>query len=264
MTDCHVDQRPTDGSNLCHGCLDELKSELRSVAWLVEQLGITLTRQARVGQRNGPRGAETPLPFHLRASVDLETLRDGLGMWARAVAESRGIPGVIECFDAEAVSLWLLRHSNDIAQHPDVAELHGDILAMTHAAQRTIDLPPQRHFVGPCDECGADLYCGPQARDVACATPECDAVYPVAERRIWLLEQAVDQLRTAAELSRELPWIGGVTISRKMINQWAVRGHVTKYLPHPRDPRGYPRFRVGEIIDRARRHAGELAEQVAS
>jgi hypothetical protein len=101
-----------------------------------------------------------------------------------------------------------------VAQHPDAAELHGDVLAMTEAARRTIDLPPQKHFVGPCDDCGEDLYCGPSAKVVACRTEGCEFSAEVESRRIWLLEAAVDQLRTAAELSRELPWIGGVTIDR--------------------------------------------------
>jgi hypothetical protein len=247
---------------ICRGCLDALKAELRSVAWLVEQLGVTLTRQARVGQRNGPRSAETPLPFHLRASVDLETLRDGLGMWALAVAEQRGI--LLESAPTPAAfASWLLRHPNDVAQHPDAAELHGDVLAMTEAARRTIDLPPQKHFVGPCDDCGEDLYCGPAAKVVACRTEGCEFSAEVESRRIWLLEAAVDQLRTAAELSRELPWIGGVTIDRKLINQWAVRGRITKFLPHPRDPHARARFRLGEVLERARETVMERSAQVA-
>jgi hypothetical protein len=262
VSECAVDGRPADSAFLCRGCLDALKAELRSVAWLVEQLGVTLTRQARVGQRNGPRSAETPLPFHLRASVDLETLRDGLGMWALAVAERRGV-----ALDAAAtpatLAAWLLRWAGEVAQHPDAAELHGDVLAMTEAARRTIDLPPQKHFVGPCDDCGEDLYCGPSAKVVACRTEGCEFSAEVESRRIWLLEAAVDQLRTAAELSRELPWIGGVTIDRKRINQWAARGQVVKYLPHARDPHGYPRFRVGEIIDMARRAVSESPARVA-
>jgi hypothetical protein len=262
VSECSIDGRPADSAFLCRGCLDALKAELRSVAWLVEQLGVTLTRQARVGQRNGPRSAETPLPFHLRASVDLETLRDGLGMWALAVAEQRGI--LLESDPTPAAfASWLLRHPNDVAQHPDAAELHGDVLAMTEAARRTIDLPPQKHFVGPCDDCGEDLYCGPAAKVVACRTEGCEFSAEVESRRIWLLEAAVDQLRTAAELSRELPWIGGVTIDRKLINQWAVRGRITKFLPHPRDPHGRARFRLGEVLERARETVMERSARVA-
>ena len=91
MTECAVDGRPSSDAFLCHGCLDALKVELRAIPWLVEQLEVTLTRQARVGRRNGPRSTERPLPFHVNAAVDLETLRDGLGMWATTVAEVRAL-----------------------------------------------------------------------------------------------------------------------------------------------------------------------------
>ena len=258
MSACAVDARPSPDANLCRGCIDALRAELKQVPWLVEELGVTLTRQARVGERHGPRSAERPLPYHLSAAVDLETLRDGLRMWAETVAKVRGL--VVDTpWDPAAVARWLLRFSSEVAQHPDAAELHADVLAMTEAARRTIDLPPQRHFVGPCDACGVDLYCGPSAKVVACRTEGCEASYDVADRRVWLLEAAVDQLRTAAELSRELPWIGGVTIDRKLINQWAVRGRIVRYLPHPRDPYGRTRFRLGEVLELARETAIERA-----
>ena len=262
MPDCAIDSRPVQDAQICPGCLDALKTELRAIPALVVDLEITLTRQARVGQRNGPRSAETPLAYHLAASVDLETLRDGLLMWAAAVANRRGI-AVDAPADPASLAGWLLRWAGEVAQHPDAAELHGDVLAMTKAARRTIDLPPQRHFVGPCDECGEDLYCGPAAKVVTCRTEDCGASFDVVERRAWLLEAAVDQLRTAAELSRELPWIAGVTIDRKLINQWAVRGRVTKFLPHPRDPHDRPRFRLGEVLDLARETALERAARVS-
>lgn len=261
MPECPVDGRPTNDTTICRGCLDQLLAALRSVPALVEDLEVTLSRQARVGTRNGPRGSETPLPFHSRASVDLETLRDGLGMWARSVAERRGL--VAAPWSAAETSRWMLLWPNDLATHPDAGELHGDVLAMVEAARRTVDLPPSLHFVGPCDECGEDLYCSAGSSTVSCRTAECGATYDVAARRAWLLEAAVDQLRTAAELSRELPWIGGVVIDRKLINQWATRGRVTKYGPHPRDPYGRTRFRLGEVLELARETAVERAAKVA-
>ena len=258
MSDCVVDGRPAPDALLCRGCLDALKADLRAVAWLVKQLEVTLTRQARIGHRNGPRSAERPLPFHPSAAVDLETLRDGLGMWARAVAEQRGVClSAADSSGPAGFASWLLRWAGEAAQHPDAAELVGDVRSMCEAARRTIDLPPERHFVGPCDTCDQDLYCSTAAKVVTCRTTDCGASYDVADRRAWLLEAAVDQLRTAAELSRELPWIGGVTIDRKVINQWASRGLggivLTPYGAHPRDPYGRTRFRLGEVLDFARR-----------
>lgn len=272
MADCAACSRPAPDATICPGCADQAAVHLRLVPWLVEQLTITLTRQSRMGERNGPRGAETAVPFDHRASVDLETLAAGLARWAGAIAAHRGITvdvpvrQVTLCDGAAAsvaipptavdLSRWLLRWNGAAAQHPDAGEYVDDLTAMVRAAERTVDRAPDLRYVGPCDDCGQDLYVGAYAPTVTCGTPGCDAVYPTEERRAWLREQAEDQLRTAAQLSRELPWIAGVTINRKLINLWSSRGRITAYLPHPDNPTA-PRFRVGEVIDRAQANVTE-------
>jgi hypothetical protein len=265
LAECTVCTRPSADSNLCPSCLDELCSQLRRVPWLVEQLMVTFARMGRTGERNGGRSAERPLPYDPRAAVDLESLDAGLTMWARAVAEQRGV--VVDASGAVALAAWLLRWKGEVAQHADAGELFGDVVALVKAATYTVDLPPQRHYCGPCDLCSEDLYVGQLARTVVCRTEGCEFSADVAERRVWLLEHAVDQLRTAAELSRELPWIGGVVIDRKRINQWASRGlggfQLTPYGPHPRDPHGRTRFRLGEVLDFARRAVSESPARVA-
>jgi len=247
---------------LCTGCLDQLRVELRAVPWLVEQLTITLTRQARVGRRVGPRPTERAMPYHHGASVDLEALRDSLHVWCHTIATTRGISVDAE-HDAVDLSRWLLRWAGEAAQHPNVGVLHGDILALTRAARRTIDLAPELRFVGPCDGhgathtpsdpggCGQDLYVTAFSRHAACSTDGCHAAYPIEARRVWLLEQAEDQLMTPVELSRLLLWIAGLTVTRQTITLWGARGAVTQYLPHARDPRATLRYRVGEIMDKA-------------
>lgn len=277
MPECPIDGRPTE-TVLCPGCLDALRAELRQVPWLVRQLTITLTRQSRAGDRNGPRASERPLVFDLNASIDLETLRDGLGHWATQIAQRRGVT-VDSPHTPDGYARWLLRWTSEIAGHPDAAELADDITAMTKAARRTIDRAPDLRYLGPCDTCGHDLYAPVHAEHVDChgevrilddTTGEelppapCDASYEIASRRIWLLEQAVDQLRTANQLAYELPWIAGVTITAARIGMWAKRGKVTVYLPHPKDERQAQRFRVGEIIEHARAMAVEQANGRAS
>lgn len=263
MADCQTCTRPAPDVNLCSGCLDALRGELRAVSWLVAQLEVTLTRQSREGDRNGPRSAERPLPFDWNASVDLESLRDGLAMWCRAIAERRHVD-LDTTPDAPGYARWLLRWSNELATHPDAGELHGDILALTKAARRTIDRHPERRYLGPCDieGCSGELYAPVHAETVACRGElddgtRCDAVYDIPARRAWLLEQASDQLRTARQLAYELPWIAGLTITRERIGMWASRGKLTRYLPHAKDPDQAARYRVGEVIEVARAMAVE-------
>lgn len=263
MATCAVDSRPTD-TTLCGGCLNELLTALRDVPWLVEQLAVTLTRQARLGDRNGPRSSERPLPYDLGASDALDALTATLLAWARLIADRRNVH-LDTPQRPETLAAWLRMWPTELATHPDAGDLHDEILYATGNARRTIDRRPDLKFVGPCDSygatvlpdnghngCGEDLYAHLNAKTIQCQTPQCYAVYDVEQRRAWLLEAAVDQLRTARQLADELPWIAGVTITAKRIGMWATRGKLAVYGPHPQDPREAQRFRVGEVIDHAR------------
>jgi hypothetical protein len=188
-------------------------------------------------------------------------------MWARSVAERREVT-LDATLTPDELARWLLRWPTEIAGHPDALELHGDIIGLTKAARRTIDRHPELRYLGPCDTCTTDLYaavhadiieCRGDTSDEAGEPTRCSARYDIAQRRAWLLEQAADQLRTARQLASELPWIAGVKITAGQIGMWANRDRITEYLPHPRDPRKARRFRVGEVIDFARRMATEKA-----
>lgn len=264
VADCASCTQPSPDATICRHCQDQAAHLLRQIPWLHEQLVITLTRQARIGQRNGSRSTETPLVFDPRASVDLETFRLDLHRWTVTVAEHRGIR-----VDGEPTpigwSRWLLRWNGAAAQHPDAADYTAELAAMVRAAERTIDRAPDMRCLGPCDVdgCVAWLYVPLHATVARCPAPDCTAEYRVEDRRIWLLEQTVDQLRTAAQLSRELPWIAGISIDRKRINRWSSDGRITRYLPGPDDAKA-PRFRIGEVIDLARTEAAEKATRHAA
>ena len=266
MPDCQSCTRPTPDVNLCGGCVDTIRAELRSVPWLAARLEVPLTRQTASGQRNGSPSANRPLPFDWSASVDLEALRDTLAVWARDIAARRHVT-----LDAPhtptGYARWLLRWPTEIALHPDAGMFHSELVGLTRACRRTIDRHPDMMFLGPCDECAADLYAPINAVAVTCRgehddTTPCGAVFDIPSRRVWLLEQAQDQLRTARQLSAELPWIAGVTVTAKLIGMWSVRGKITPFLPHPQDPDRAARFRVGEVIDRAREMAVDRQSRV--
>jgi hypothetical protein len=252
--------------------LDALKTELRAIPAIVAELDVTLTRQARIGERNGPRSTETPMPFHAGASVDLETIQTTLAMWCREVVDKRGITPPHEWGDSTELSKWLLRYPTEAAQLEDAAELFENVHSMTKAAHRTIDLAPDKRFLGPCDECGSELYiwCTPNRipETVHCATEECSFSARVDERRGYLLEKAGNQLLTAAEMSRAIVHlVPGQTrkITANVISQWASRGlrgqTLTKFRHHPKDPDcrcnpladppdpcRRPRFLVSEVL----------------
>lgn len=282
MADCTACTRPAPDATVCPSCTDQTAAHLRQIPWLTEQLTITLTRQSRMGDRNGPRSTETPVYFDQRASVDLETFRLDLARWASVVAEHRGVSvdgnaQAVKLADGTTVSVptlptvpdlsrWLLRWNGAAAQHPDAAEYVADIASMARAAERTIDRAPDMRCLGPCDAdgCVAWLYVPMHAEFAYCPSPECEAEYRVEDRRAWLLEQSVDRLMTAAEIARDLPWIAGTKIDRKLINKWSSRDQIKRYDPLPTDRRDAPRFRVGEVVDRIRADAADTAARGAS
>lgn len=191
--------------------------------------------------------------FHEGASEDLEIIRELMTRWSRVVAEHRNI--VIDTAGSvEDLSKWLLRWVGAAAQLNYAADYLTELDNAIKGAQRTIDRAPDMRCLGPCDVdgCVAWLYV-PAGADIArCPSPDCDAEYRVEDRRAWLLEQTVDRLMTAAEIARDLPWIAGTKIDRKLINKWSSRDQLTRYDPHHADKRQSPRFRVGEVIDRIR------------
>lgn len=263
VAECTVCRRPSSDAYLCTSCHADLNTALQNIPWLVEELTITLTRQARLTERSGPRATESPLVFHLSASIDLESLQGSLTTWVHAIAHRRGVT-VDAGPDSESLARWLLRYPTAIAAHPDAAELHGDILSLTEAAGRTIDRAPKMRYVGPCEDCNEDLYVpvfdnGRLPDTVICRTLDCGAEYPVTERRAWLLEQAYDRVLTAAEMSRCLGELfPGRPINPPLIRQWASRGirvhgldepvKLTKHLPHHADRWRRPRYHVEEVV----------------
>lgn len=261
---CTACTRPAPDATICPGCTAQAAGHLRQIPWLTRQLTITLSRQARIGDRNGPRGRETPLVFDLAASIDLETFQLDLARWALLVAAHRGIV-VDAALQPIPLSRWLLRWNGAAAQHPDAGDYLDQLAAMTRSAERTIDRAPDMRCLGPCDVdgCPAWLYVPDHATIAYCPDPDCTAEYRVEDRRAWLLEQTVDRLMTAAEIAAQLPWIAGMKIDRKRINRWSSDGRITRHPPHPRDRREAPTFRVGEVIDLIRAEATEKATRHA-
>lgn len=269
---CHVCQATTVDANICVTHVLELEVELRDLAGRVvgdngreldslpTELETTASRQARLST-GGPRArsSETPLPYHPTASSVANSLRGTLLLAIGTVAGQRQLDKPAETVSTTEMADWLYLNIGEIAQ----AEAAGDLWrALTTAAsrpRRVIDRPPPKRYVGPCDKCFRDLYVPAVVHSVDymvdCQTPGCGARYQMNERRAWLLEQAYDRLLTAAEMSRAIRQLvpgDGATIDPSLIRKWAQRGRLTRYLPHPKDDRKRPRYRVEEVIHLAR------------
>lgn len=250
MSECTACSSPAPDATICPNCADRTAGYLRQIPGLVDELTTTLTRQARIGDRNSRPGGDTPVVFDQRASADLEGFHAYLTRWAAAVAEHRGIH-VDSDHTPAGLSRWLLRWNGAASQHPEAGDYAADIHALIRGALHTIDRAPELRYVGPCEDCHQDLYVlaerPPQV--VNCPTDGCEASYPMEARRAWLLEQTYGRLLTAHEMSRAIAsLVPGEPLTPNRISQWAARDKITKYLHHPRDPHKRVRFLVEDVI----------------
>lgn len=268
--ECAACNRATD-MFLCWDCTKSLKAKLDSVAWVAPELDITLARLSRV-TAPGDRIGGTPeqrLPYSPAASEVAWALHNTLSAWARDLCETRGIdyiplgylpplpPGFqgpirpgdrhipADFTDSTAgIAAWLAHHVTAIAMSPGAGECFDEVHESVKAAQRMIDRPRGRLYVGPCDAdgCTADLYVSIGKETVQCGA--CGARHDVQERRDRVQEEVRGVLGTAAELARLLPWMLDSPITRKRIQYYARCGSII-----PRTVRGETMYLVGEVID---------------
>lgn len=261
---CTSCTRPANDATICRGCTDRVATDLRQVPFLVDELTTVLTRQTRLGDRNGPRSAETPLPFSEAAAEDLVIIRELVTRWSANVSTHRGV-AVDATGTTIGLSRWLLRWNGAASQHPDAADYLTELRNAVRDAARTIDRAPELRYVGPCDDCKQDLYVYADRTPVTvyCPTDGCEAAYPMEARRLWLLEQTYGRLLTAAEMSRAIAsLVPGESLTPNRIAQWAARDKITKYLPHPRDPHKRVRFLVEDVIRQL--HEGMASRQTSA
>lgn len=234
-----------DNFYLCRQCTDRFVEDLRSVSWLAVELEVTIARQTSFGASIGAirPSAERPLPYHPKASSVASRLHSELSTWAWEIAGMRG-----DTFDAVSTSDlagWLLGHADVVRMHPQAGSIVRTIGDCVLSARRVVDRPPDRWYLGPCDECRTDMYARVKSGSVQC--PGCATEYGVEERRELLLGAIEDQWATAEELSSALGTLGKPVTSER-IRQWSSRGKLVKLPPHPADHNKRPRYRVSDVL----------------
>lgn len=281
--------RPSRDATICAGCgfeLDAAIAEICEPHGLAYDLDIALTRQARLGDRNGSRPTETSVPYDKRASDAGKHLKGVLVGWARLVAEELGIysdtnrrgigPTCRRCDHASCraipaipqppdnlagLATWLRPRVGWMRHHPAGAEAHDEILDAVKRARRVCDRPAEKIYAGPCD-CGEDLYARLGAPYVTCRGEAHDQpiLWEVEARRVWLLESARDVLATTTEISRAL------TRYSKDVSPSAIRGYVKRdrlvakgerSVPGRKDP--LPLYKLGDVLDILARQAERVS-----
>jgi hypothetical protein len=204
---------------LCRRCAAELKVKLRRLP----NLELTTYRQDRIaapGAGSSGKGNVRPLPWKLKAA-------DLLGRCHENVTYLAGL-------DAEQVRLG----STAAAIVDRVDRWIGEI-------SRTIDLPQTHVYLGRCDKCGVELYAERGGELCLCKTRNSPASDHVGERMDDLLRRSREVVASPSTIATALTSLDQ-PVTEEHIRKWKERGRLT---PRKHDTRGWPMYRVGDVLD---------------
>lgn len=128
----------------------KLQEALCGIPALVEELSITITRQARV-QKPGlgklrRRKAEARIPFHLGAVEAADELHNVLIKWVRFTCDARQTP-YAESKDDITLARWLRRNVTALALIEGSEDAWPEIHHRIDECRKQIDLPPEDDIV---------------------------------------------------------------------------------------------------------------------
>lgn len=129
---------------------EPLRQKLSGIPDLVEDLAVTITRQARV-QKGGlgkPSRSkpESRLPFHIAAAEAADELQNCLATWVRAVCEERQVH-YTDHDDVITLARWLRKNVVSLALTQGSEESYADIVERIDHCRHIIDLPPDDDVV---------------------------------------------------------------------------------------------------------------------
>jgi hypothetical protein len=256
---CEVCGRPQgDDATFCAACAHLLDASLADVCayhGLAYDLDIAITRQARIGSRDGSRPATAPMPYDDRAAKTAEHLRGVLASWALLVIQETRADAPADQ-TLTGLAAWFRARVGWLRHHVAGAEAHDEITTAVRAARRVCDRPADRLYAGPCD-CGTDLYGRLDASYVVCPGAECDAVWNVEDRRRWLLHSAEDVLATPLEISRALTRYAQ-PVTPSAIRGYVHRGQLSARGARTEGHREIPVYRLGDVLDILARQAERI------
>lgn len=245
-TTCKCGRPTREYRSFCDACEGELSKALGDIPWLDEELEVTITKRKGIDYRRvgGGKGGkrEQPSPPEWTSSNARAHLKGVLVAWVRfcldeQVRNQSPHQGAPED-DLTAISRWLMWRVDGLSLHDIGAEAVEEIVSAVAHCHRLIDSPPQRQYLGVCDQCDdGRLYARPGGRWARCNA--CDAATEADAIRDRLLGELDDRLCTAAEIAHLSTYLGlkaDRTQVRKRINQWHKRERITAEHAFAPDP----------------------------
>lgn len=258
---CRACRTPTrDAAYLCDTCRLALDIALGDTPWVSEELDITISRQKGVNLNGGgSRSAETPLPWHDRASEARRHLHGILVAWVRYCTDEhvRGTPTWTARDTLPSMSRWLLHCTHGLTLDEIGPDAYEEITKAVADAKRIIFWKKRsRVYLGPCDntittddapdeDCAGEVYADEGTPVGNC--DQCDHGVTVVIRQAELNAALDDRLCTASELAR-LAVILGLDVPREAVRKKVHYWHRHKRIAeHTTDANGHPMFRYGEV-----------------
>jgi hypothetical protein len=241
-----------------HRCPEELRAMLGRVRRVLTDLDVSLSRQDKIG---GPsltneikrtKKVYQPLPYSVIASEAADVLlAQTVTRWV--VLIHRATVGWTAPVPLDPIA-WMDEKADAICRrgfHPGLLE---EVAAGLGNALDALDGAKAWLECGSCDACGQRMAGKPEQGHVECRS--CGAVYQVVDVRTRMLADAEERLVTAQEAARlvKLLYVGNEDrirsdeVKPNTITKWASpeRGQLGV---RDADPKGYPRYRFGDVLD---------------
>lgn len=240
---CGACDSPTENV-LCNDCLRVFKSDLELVSWLGEQLGITASKQAVMGERAGGKSAETPDPVHWGAAAARRKLIDVVNACTKDLTDA----GLIGISDTAIDGL------SHFTTWPPAVEHFIAIDRAVARGMKVIDCsPPKSVFRAPCDvnNCEGEWWTIPGDDYVSCNV--CGIVVS-SDRVNRRLNDAIDgHLFSITEMALAISIKLGRDVSRQRIHDLTRRKH-DPLRPRGRTQDGHDLYSVADVELRMAQH----------
>lgn len=260
-------------SFVCETCIEQHERVLGDLPGLLSEAVTTLTRQDHISRRVGSASTQIPLPFNWNASVALGSAHNTVSAWTAEVSPDRPVPPTMTgcCLVLLANHAWPRTH----VLGPQMVDEMSYLAIML---RRTVDLPVQRWFAGPCGAaptalapsgpsataaaptgrapCVEPLYAHPAAATVRC--PACGMVHSTAQRREWLIAEAENALLPLATVWAALGTLAGSRPPWSVVRRWPTRSGARRLHVRGLSLSGDELFRVGDVLDMVRAYPGRL------
>jgi hypothetical protein len=260
---CRICRTPArDHAYICDTCRHQLDIALGDTTWVAEELDVSITRQKGVNLNGGGgKSAETPLPWHDKASEARRHLHGILVAWVRFCRDEhvRGCPAWSPQDNPASMARFLLHCTHGLALTDIGPDAYEEITKAVADAKRIIFWKKRsRTYLGPCekpvpndegeilvDKCPGEVYAEEDAPVGTCDI--CEQGHTVVIRQAELNDKLDGRLCTAAELARICVFLGLQAPRERVrdkVHYWYRHKRIT---PHGAAPNGDPMFRYGEV-----------------